>query len=130
MLTEMTDIAMEKLKCDISASDSSRRVTHREINPSSTVHDIYTCRNGIREDLRISFTRFRLSAHWLAVEVGRWNGRGRGRLPLEDVAVFPFTYFTFSLTLYCLTLFLFRGHYFTPSVPCNILYILYVHLCI
>ncbi len=76
--------AMEKLKCDISASDSSRRVTYKAINPSLSVHDIYTRKKGIREDLRINFTRFRLSAHWLAVEVGRWKRRGRGRLPLEE----------------------------------------------
>lgn len=77
------DIAMEKLKRDISASESSRRVKYKEIIPRLKVHDIYTCRKGTREDLRISFTQFRLSAHWLAVEVGRWNRQGRGRLPLE-----------------------------------------------
>ena len=57
---------------------------YKEMNPDLTVHDVYTCRHGVREDHRISFSRFRLSAHWLAVEVGRWNRRGRGRLPLEE----------------------------------------------
>ena len=33
---------------------------------------------------RISFTRFRLSGHSLAIETGRWNRRGRGRLPVEE----------------------------------------------
>lgn len=33
---------------------------------------------------RISFTRFRVSEHNLAIESGRWNRRGRGRLPMEE----------------------------------------------
>ena len=32
----------------------------------------------------MSFTRFRVSGHSLAVETGRWNRRGRGRLPMEE----------------------------------------------
>ncbi|MPC97365.1 hypothetical protein E2C01_092677 [Portunus trituberculatus] len=48
------------------------------------IHDVYTRRHGVREDHRVSFSRFRLSAQWLAVEVGKWNRRGRGRLPLEE----------------------------------------------
>ncbi|MPC37377.1 hypothetical protein E2C01_030851 [Portunus trituberculatus] len=31
-----------------------------------------------------AFRRFRVSAHSLAVEVEKWNRRGRGRLPLEE----------------------------------------------
>ena len=33
---------------------------------------------------RISYTQFRISAHRLAIETGRWNRRGRGRLPIEE----------------------------------------------
>ena len=33
---------------------------------------------------RVSFTRFRVSGHSLAIETGRWNRRGRGRLPVEE----------------------------------------------
>ena len=77
-------VAMETLKRDLSLSASSRKVTYKEINPSLSVHDMYTCGHRIREDHRLSFSRFRLSAHWLPVEVGRWNRRGRGRLPLEE----------------------------------------------
>ena len=77
-------VGMETLKQNISLSDSSRNITYKEMNPDLTVHDVYTCRHGVREDHRISFSRFRLSAHWLAVEVGRWNRRGHGRLPLEE----------------------------------------------
>ena len=77
-------VAMETLKRDLFLSASSRRVTYKEINPDLSVHDIYTCGRRIREDHRLSFSRFRLSSHWLAIEVGRWNRRGRGRLPLEE----------------------------------------------
>ena len=38
----------------------------------------------INEFHRISFTRFRLCGHSLAIETGRWNRRGRGRLPVEE----------------------------------------------
>lgn len=77
-------VAMESLKQNIILSDSSRKITYKEINPALTRHELYTCRHGVREDHRLSFSRFRLSAHWLAVEVGRWNRRGRGRLPLAE----------------------------------------------
>ena len=32
----------------------------------------------------MSWTKLRLSAHSLAIETGRWNRRGRGRLPIEE----------------------------------------------
>ena len=54
------------------------------MNTSLSVHKIYTLRHNIIEVHRISFTRFRLSSHSLAVETGRWNRRGRGRLPMEE----------------------------------------------
>ena len=38
----------------------------------------------VNEIERVSWTRLRLSAHSLAIETGRWNRRGRGRLPLEE----------------------------------------------
>ena len=38
----------------------------------------------IYEIHRIAFTRFRLSSHSLVIETGRWNRRGRGRLPIEE----------------------------------------------
>ena len=41
-------------------------------------------KHNIFEIHRIAFTRFRVSSHSLAVETGRWNRRGRGRLPLEE----------------------------------------------
>ena len=52
-------------------------------------HNDTTIRLGdICEKQRLSapetYSRFRLSAHSLAVEKGRWNRRGRGRLPMEE----------------------------------------------
>lgn len=38
----------------------------------------------INEFHRISFTRFRVSGHSLAIETGRWNRKGKGRLPVEE----------------------------------------------
>ena len=60
---------MESLKPNISISASSRK-----INPGLTVRDVYTYRHGVR-DHWISFSHICLSAHWLVVEVGRWNQR-------------------------------------------------------
>ena len=42
------------------------------------------CIHIIPEVHRISYTRFRLSSHSLAIETGRWNRRGRGTLPREE----------------------------------------------
>ena len=76
---------IQVLKNSIISSVSSRRCTYRDtMNTSLSVHDIYTTRHNICEFHRISFTRFRLSSHSLAVETGRWNRRGRGRLPMEE----------------------------------------------
>ena len=73
------------LKDNIMLSESSRRMTYRNTkNTSLSVHEIYTKRYNINEFHRIAFTRFRLSSHSLAVETGRWNRRGRGRLPMEE----------------------------------------------
>ncbi len=76
--------AIETMKQNITESTSSRRVTYREINPSLSVHNIYSVKHNIKEHHRIAFTRFRLSSHSLAIEVGRWSRRGRGRLPVEE----------------------------------------------
>ena len=48
------------------------------------VHDLYLKKIKVNEIDRISWTRLRLSAHSLAIEKGRWNRRGRGRLPMEE----------------------------------------------
>ena len=54
------------------------------INPELKVHEVYRSKIKVNEMERISWTQFRINAHSLAVEEGRWNRRGRGRLPLEE----------------------------------------------
>lgn len=68
----------------IMTSQTSRCIVYRGINPSMAVHEVYRTRHTINDLHRVSFTRFRVSGHSLAVETGRWNRRGRGRLPLEE----------------------------------------------
>ena len=75
---------IEKVHSAITASNSSRCLVYKEINPHFTLHDIYKTKHVINEFQRISFTRFRICGHSLAVETGRWNRRGRGRLPVEE----------------------------------------------
>ena len=65
-------------------SDASRSNIYKEINPNFIVHSIYTTRHAINDLYRIAFTRLRVSGHNLAIETGRWNRRGRGRLPVEE----------------------------------------------
>ena len=77
--------AMERIRRELLHSDSSRRITYRELmNTDLSTHDIYTTRHTVNELHRIAFTRFRVSAHSLAVETGRWNRRGRPRLPVDE----------------------------------------------
>ena len=75
---------IEKVHSAITASNSSRCLVYKEINPHFILHDIYKTKHVINEFQRISFTRFRICGHSLAVETGRWNRRGRGRLPVEE----------------------------------------------
>ena len=79
------DIGMRDLNHSLRRSVSSRRTTYLEINPSLCVHPIYTeSKQSVPERDRVAFTRFRVLSHSLAVEVGRWSRRGRGRLSLEE----------------------------------------------
>lgn len=68
----------------ITNSDTSRCNVYKDINPDFVVHEVYTKKHAINDLQRKSFTRFRVCGHNLAVETGRWNRRGRGRLPLEE----------------------------------------------
>ena len=77
------NIALNNLKQDIINSDSSKCRYYMTINPDMKVH-IYTKKVKVQELERISWTKLRLSAHSLAIETGRWNRRGRGRLPIEE----------------------------------------------
>lgn len=83
---DIDDIAqsLEKLKNEISMSDSNRILVYKSINPDLSVHPIYSSKVKVNELDRVKWSRMRLSSHSLAVEVGRWNRRGRGRLPMEE----------------------------------------------
>ena len=73
------------LKRSLSNSESTKRTLYcNTMNPGLETHDIYSKRCVINETHRIAFTRFRVSSHSLAIETGRWNRRGRGRLPIEE----------------------------------------------
>lgn len=50
-----------------------------ELNPSLSVHDIYTTTKFIPDYCRVSFSRLRLMSHNLRVETGRWS-----RTPLNE----------------------------------------------
>ena len=66
-------------------SNSSKYEWYSTVNTNFTVHDLYTSHLPLTNELhRVSWTRLRLSAHSLAIEEGRWNRRGRGRLPIEE----------------------------------------------
>ena len=76
--------ALEEMILSVQESMSSRRITYISLNPNCEVHDVYTKRQYVNDVDRACFTKLRVSAHSLAVETGRWNRRGRGRLPLEE----------------------------------------------
>ena len=68
-----------------SIETNTRNAWYLRANPELAVHQIYTARtHPVNEIHRVSWTRLRLSAHSLAIEEGRWNRRGRGRLPVEE----------------------------------------------
>ena len=75
---------IQNVHARITASTGSRCITYRSINPDFALHTVYRERHVVDDRFRISFTRFRVSGHNLAIETGRWNRRGRGRLPLEE----------------------------------------------
>lgn len=58
-------------------SESSRRTSYVELNPELQKHEVYS--SSLPEHHRIAFTRFRLSSHRLAYEMGRWS-----RTPASD----------------------------------------------
>ena len=76
--------AFEDLKASVILMESPKAQLYRALNPQMSVHPVYAARPGVNELERISWSRLRLSAHSLAIEQGRWNRRGRGRLPIEE----------------------------------------------
>ena len=83
---DVDDVSQGKdaIKLSISNSVSSRRMTYKTLNPDLIVDRVYYERNSKQEVHRIAYSQFRVSGHWLAIETGRWNRRGRGRLPVEE----------------------------------------------
>ena len=82
-VTELSEV-MQRVRNGIIDSNTSRRITYKAINPDLSTHYVYKEKHNINERDRLSFTQFRVSGHSLACETGRWNRRGRGRLPLEE----------------------------------------------
>ena len=80
----MTKLIDEIWQSDSSRRLSSRRLTYKYVNSEMEVDKVYTKKQVINEVHRLCFTQFRTSGHSLACETGRWNRRGRGRLPLEE----------------------------------------------
>ena len=78
--------ALAQLKETVEMSDSSRRIKYVVMNLRMTKHPVYCQRSASpsQELHRQAFTRLRVSAHSLAIETGRWNRGGRGRLPVEQ----------------------------------------------
>ena len=74
----------ENVRDFVAHSAITRCLVYQEMNPTFETHAIYTTKHSINELHRISFTRFRVSGHSLQIETGRWNRRGRGRLPVEE----------------------------------------------
>ena len=77
-------LSIENLKSNIIRSVSSRRISYLVMNPSLIVHHIYNSRGRVNEIHRIAFSRLRVISHNLAIETGRWNRRGRGRLEVSE----------------------------------------------
>ena len=64
-------------------STTSRCEVYKTIDPELSVHIIYKEKKAVNELYMISFTCLRVSGHNLCIETGRWNRRGRGRIPVE-----------------------------------------------
>ena len=87
LINENTDdvqVAMDNIKVKVRSSESNRMSMYLSVNPGLCGHEIYKNKTKINEWERVSWTRFRVSAHSLAVEKGRWSRRGRGHLPMEE----------------------------------------------
>ena len=65
----------------LNVSNRSKFIVYRNINPSYSVHSVYSSRSSllIPEVYRMSFSRLRLSSHRLRIETGRWSRIPRDR---------------------------------------------------
>ena len=65
-------LGKDRVRDDIVASQSSRKIIYREMNPgSSSLHSVHVSKHAINEHERVCFTRFHISTHFKVVEVGR-----------------------------------------------------------
>ena len=78
------ECACDSLRTSVEASLSPKVQLYTTLNPELLRHPVYKTKIRIAEMERISWSSLKLSAHSLAIEEGRWNRRGRGRLPVED----------------------------------------------
>ena len=62
---------LSQIVTNVQQSETTRRKTYAEINPTGQLHPVYQASN-IPEYTRVAFTRTRLGAHRLKVESGRW----------------------------------------------------------
>ena len=72
------DISARKLR--LQGSQSSKAMTYVSLNPTLSVHNVYSQSMPFEPEYRRTvFSRFRVSAHKLRIETGRWQ-----RLPREE----------------------------------------------
>ena len=71
------ETALSNLRANIQASDKTKCVTYSRINPTYTIHEVYSNTGNIPEYIRLAFTRLRLSSHRLRIETGRWSRLAR-----------------------------------------------------
>ena len=81
--TEDVTLAIENLRRTIMVSPSSKRSKYPTLNPTMSVHPVYTQRVASPADElhRLSFTRFRVSAHGPTASPSR---RAAGTAAAED----------------------------------------------
>lgn len=72
---------LSKVKNSIHQSNSSRRLSYLDMNPSLEIHPSTDPKSPliIAEQNRIALTRLRLGSHYLRIETGRWS-----RIPREN----------------------------------------------
>ena len=71
---------MGNLKQKVKNSIQSKFLTYKDMNPDLSVHGVYSkaLSSYMPENVRMCFSRLRLSSHRLRIETGRWS-----RLPRE-----------------------------------------------
>ena len=72
-------VDLDRRKEGIMSSEQTKTVTYRQINPTLSVHPMYSSEEVLEDDFRTAFTRLRLSSHRLRIETGRWT-----RTPREE----------------------------------------------